>query len=435
MLRHRAEVQGARHLNPRGLIRRHPGGDDDRDQARGRGGCNLPGCDFEAVYADENVERRDRLAHGRHEQSGQREGRRDAERHPRQAEEQRLTEEEQADFAARGAHGPQDADLTPPPDDGGGDRVVNEEHAHQQRDEAQRRQVELEAREHLADLLAAPRRRCDRHIARHQRAQALGHGFRVCVLLHHDLHGIESSGLAEEFLRPAYVHRGGPHVRGGVGVVRLKDESCPQGLGPPGRRDAQFRVAPETELRREVLRQRDRVPFAQPRFDIHGGAVRPDHAEGLEGRIGERVDAEQADVFTRVVGQGEQALDDRRGRGHTRHRGQRGQEGVGKRPANLEVRLAREQFHPGAERAVRALVRDHDREEHAHAESDAEDVEEGQQAVARRVPDDLAGQEPRPVAGHAACRPGRTAASCRARCRARTSRSEASFAPSFARIR
>ena len=167
--------------------------------------------------------------------------------------------------------------------------------------------------------------------------------------------------------------------------------------------------------------QSDGVALAQPGFDIDGRAVRPDHAEGFERRVGERIDTEEAEVFAGVIGQGEDALHDGGGRGDAGNFRESGEEGVVERSAHFEVGFAGEEFNAGAKRAVGAVVGDHDRQEDADTEGHAEDVERGEEFVAPGVAQDLPEQDGRPVARHGSVPGTATAASCRARCSSRTS--------------
>ena len=123
-----------------------------------------------------------------------------------------------------------------------------------------------------------------------------------------------------------------------------------------------------------------------------------------------------------MIGQGEDSLHDGRGGGDPGDGGQSGEEGFVERTADFEVRFAGQKFDPGAERAVRAVVGDHDGEENAHPEGHAHHIHRGQQLVAPGVAQDLTQQNRRPVAGHFSAPGSATAASCKARWRACTSR-------------
>ena len=91
------------------------------------------------------------------------------------------------------------------------------------------------------------------------------------------------------------------------------------------------------------------VALAQPRFDIDRCAIRPDHTEGLEGRIGKRVDAEDAEVFAGMIGESEEALHDWCGGGDAWDFCQRGEERFVERSADFEIGFAGEEFDTGAE--------------------------------------------------------------------------------------
>ena len=435
MLHRGAEVEGAGDLHFGRFAGGDPRGGEDGDEAGRRGGGDLPWGDGEVFDADEDVERGDGFADRADEESGQREGGQNAEGDAGQAEDKGFAEEEGADFAARGADGAEDADLAAGAHDRGGHRVVDEEHPDEERDEAEGGEVELETGQHFADLFAALLRGGNDHIGGHEGACGGCHGVRVGVFGEEDLDRIEFADFAEQFLRPANVHRGGADVRERGGVVGLEDETDPEAGGASLRVDAEDVALFESELLRELAGQRDGVALAQPGFDVDGCTVGPNHAEGFEGRVGEGIDAEQAEVFAGMIGQGKDSLHDRCARGHPGNGGQGGEEGFVERTADFEVRFAGQKFDAGPERAVGAVVGDHDGEENAHPEGDAHHIHRGQQLVAPGVAQDLAQQDGRPVTGHV-CETGpATAASCKARWRACTSRSPETLALFSARLR
>ena len=82
----------------------------------------------------------------------------------------------------------------------------------------------METREHFADLLAALLRGGDDDIARDNPADGLRHRGGVRAVRQKNLHRIESARGAEQFLRPADVHRRGADVGQRGGVIRFEDE-------------------------------------------------------------------------------------------------------------------------------------------------------------------------------------------------------------------
>ena len=435
MLHGGAKVEGAGHLHAGGFAGGDPRGGEHGAESGSGGGGDLPRGDGEVFDADEDVERADGFADGADEEAGQGEGGEDAEEDAGEAEDEGFAEEEKTDFAARGADGAEDADLAPGAHDGGGDGVVDEKHADEERDEAEGGEVELEAGEHFPDLLAALLRRGDEDIGGHEVPGGVRHGGRVGPGREQHGHGVKLSDGAEEFLRPSDIHRRGADVGEGGGVVGFEDEADAHFGGASVGYHAKGVAGLEIELLREGAGHGDGVAFAQPDFNVDGRAVGPDHAEGLERRVGERIDAEDAEIFAGVVGEGEESLDNGGGGGDAGDFRQSGKQGFVEGSAHFEIGLAGEEFDAGAERAVRAVVGDHDGEENADAEGHAGDVERGEELVPTVMAQHLPEKDGRPVARHFSARWAATAASWRTRWSWRISRSSEILVPSSARER
>ena len=83
----------------------------------------------------------------------------------------------------------------------------------------------MEAGQHFSDLLAALLRRGDDDIGWHEGARGGGYGGGVGVFGEKKLNRIESADSAEQFLRPADVHRGGADVGQRGGIVGFEDKA------------------------------------------------------------------------------------------------------------------------------------------------------------------------------------------------------------------
>ena len=108
---------------------------------------------------------------------------------PTRAEQAGFTEKQAPNFGPRCANRAQDADLHTPPGDGSGDGVVNQEHADEERNHAQRREIQLERGEHVLHLETAPPRRLGAHAVGQKRVQLFGDGGRIRRIIEEQLNG------------------------------------------------------------------------------------------------------------------------------------------------------------------------------------------------------------------------------------------------------
>jgi hypothetical protein len=194
----------------------------------------------------------------------------------------------------------QRADDGPALDDGEGDRVVDQEHAHYQRQQAERGQVQPEGVGEALHALAAGARLDDRGAGRQDGADAVEQGAAdLGPLVGDEVNMAQPTGHVEQLLGGADVHdrqavQGAPAAL--VGRVQdAGDAHRPSRVaGPQGERIAQAqsvarcrlltdeqRVGPDEEVRQIVLAQGG---VALPQIAAEWGfgeGVHPQYAQGL----------------------------------------------------------------------------------------------------------------------------------------------------------
>jgi hypothetical protein len=123
-----------------------------------------------------------------------------------------------------------------------------------------------------------------------------------------------------------------------------------------------------------------------------GAVVGGEDLTSEEGEIGEEFDADDAEMFAGVIGEGDVGLNEGGGGGHARVLGNRGKEGffevVSRGRADFEVAFSGDDIDPGAEAFGGGVVGDLDGEVDGDAESDGEDVKEGDEPVSGGVSKD-----------------------------------------------
>ena len=112
-------------------------------------------------------------------------------------------------------------------------------------------------------------------------------------------------------------------------------------------------------------------------------------AEGAEGVGGEDIDAEDSEVFTGVVGEGNDAFDLAGGGADAGLFCEGGPEGFGDVAADFELGFAGDEIDAGGEGAVGAVIGDLDRDVDGDSEGDAEDVEKAYLARIKDIRPDL----------------------------------------------
>ena len=137
-------------------------------------GRELVGVLRDAVdVADQRADRRGDAARDQHAEH-------QAAERSDQAGDRALAEKQPADLPARRAERAQDADLRSPLRHRDGERVVDDEHPDEEREQARDADHHRVGREHRLELLAAARRRLDLEAGTEQRAElALGLGDRA----------------------------------------------------------------------------------------------------------------------------------------------------------------------------------------------------------------------------------------------------------------
>ena len=359
------------------------------DQERGR--------ERHAVDALEQVEVLHRGRDAAQLDAGGEPAERDPERRSRRSEERGLPQQEREHLPAGRPQAPQDADLLAAPHHGRLRAAVDQEPAHEQADEGQRREVHAERGEQPRGLGDPLLRRGDPDPGAETGLEPRRHAGGVGARDEEQVDLVEPARGPEERLGLGDVHHGEPPARERAHLAEVHERPDAQ-RGPPRTRRDPDRVAHlPAALRRQLRRHRN--PPGRPEGPGQRAALSlPGHAHR-----GEQVDAQHLQEERRAAlhrGLGPRQRD---GGGHARLGERDRVERLGKAravPDHRERRVPAHRPHRALERAERALVEDADGEHRAHAQRDPEDGEQEQPPPGA----ELGAQRPLEVARHARSR-------------------------------
>ncbi len=160
----------------------------------------------------------------------------DAKHAPDRSGDPGFRQEKEPDLGAARTEGAEGADLGAAADDGGRDRVVDQEHPDEKRDETQRAQIQLESAEHGLDLLTASGGRGNRYVAGNDFLQSGGSRLeRLRIDEEKDRRQLARS--TEKLLRPADVHRDRARIQARGSVLGIDHEEWIERARPAVRED------------------------------------------------------------------------------------------------------------------------------------------------------------------------------------------------------
>ena len=398
-----AATQGLDGLHPRGLEGGGHGGEDARPQAEGHGLRDGRRRERRAGDGEDVVEVVDRLGDQADGTLAEQPAEAEAEERAHRRGGRRLQEHEGEDLAPGRAEEAQRADHRAPLDDAEHHGVVDEEHADDEGEEAERGQVQLEGLGELGHGRGLLARRGD--------PRALGEERRDPGDLRvgrDQVHASQVVAQGEEPLRGAHVHQH-DRLEGGrlLGGARVGDPGHLEGLDPVLDLQSQRAADPQAVARGEG-RPDDGGPRVHEDARDAGLGERAAAQVVAEGGVREEVEAEDVQRLAVEVERPGVALDDRRARPDPRldpdaaegvlgHAGRPAEHLVGGAPGH--------RLRAAPEAGLRAGVREVDGDHDGDAEGDAEDHEAGVERPADEVAQ--AGEEER--AGHGGRDGGRAA--------------------------
>ena len=174
-----------------------------------------------------------------------------------------LSEKQPSNLSPRGAERTQNPDLRPPLRDGDRERVVDDEHPDEQREEARDVHHHRVGGEHRFELLPTARRRIDLETGPEERAQLLLAFGDPAARSQREIDAIELTAAAEHLLRGVDVHDGEVATERARQPGRFHDAADREPLHPAHRAECQLAVHAEMVLLREGSRQHDRVGLGQ----------------------------------------------------------------------------------------------------------------------------------------------------------------------------
>ena len=396
-----AEAESVNRIHTRRLSGGQPRTEDHGSDPVYCGHGKLPRIEPGAVDAQQDVKRRDRLRHRAGEHAGEQDAASHAHSHAEAAEHTRFAQKQAAHFPARSADGAQDADLHAPPRHGSRDGVVDEEDADEQRDHAQRGEVELESRKHAFDLVTSLAGWLGMQIWWQYAVELRGDRRGAARVVEQQLQGGEMALPAKEFLRPADVHdREICGHRAGL-VSMIEEGGHRRGLAFAVDQQAQVVAELEVVPRGKIRVHGELSAFTHPAFERRTAPLLPD-VEGAEGVAAEQIHAEDVQVFAGPVGKGDLALDEAGDGFHAGLAREHGPERFIHIAAHFELRLARNEIDAGGEGAMRAVVGNLDRQVDRHPQRHAEHIQRCQQRVPPEMAHDVPEEDARELAGHGA---------------------------------
>jgi hypothetical protein len=308
-----ARTQGRHRLDARGLERRKGGrerGGREAHEHALRGGRER---ERRAADGEHVVEVVDRARHQPHCRLPEQVAEAEAEQRSERRARERFGEDQAEELSRRRPERAQGAENPAPLDDAEEHRVVDQEGPDHEREQAQGLQVELERRGELRDGL---RLLVGAHDARGRRQEA-PHGLELASrVLEQQIDVAQPVSHAEEALRVSDVHQQQAVEQiAALGPHRVHDTEDAQLLLAVSGTHAQQRARLEA------------VPLGEGRADQHRLRVREERSEACvrrgsaaqvaaEGRLGQRVDAEDAKRLAAEVESGHDTLHDGRARPH-----------------------------------------------------------------------------------------------------------------------
>jgi len=207
-----------------------------------------------------------------------------------------------------------------------------------------------------------------------------------------ELDAAELTGHAEEILRPTDVHDGEGEVGAGRGVVGMEEAGDGKGVGAAAGADAEGIADAEVVLCGEWDADDHGAVGAEEGFGVEGEVgIGGLEVPSGEGSVGEEVDAGDAEVGFRMVGEGDDSFDQWGGGGDAGCVAESGPYSVGEGepdPANFEMGACGEEVNACLEGADGTAVGRLDSEIDRAAEGDGGDVEEDEEWMAEGIPDD-----------------------------------------------
>ena len=153
------------------------------------------------AHRDNEEEVVDGLRHQLHGAAAQQHTQRQPQQRAYQAEHARLEQDEREDLAAGHAQRAQAAQHRPPLDDAKGDGVVDEEHAHHQRQQTERCEVEAKGARHLVDSAGACRGLAQQRARRQRGADCIQLRRARSDGRHNQVNAVELAHAPQQFLR------------------------------------------------------------------------------------------------------------------------------------------------------------------------------------------------------------------------------------------
>ena len=276
----------------------------------------------------------------------------------------------------------------PAPHHGRRDRVVNEKHSDQQRNQRERGEVELKRAKHPFDLPVAAVRRLDEDVRGQFATQPRDDRVKIRARPHQRGDARELPGVEKILLHIGDVHHAQVLVRAGRIVTEVEDVADMEHPRAGLRLEPQRIADLELEALAQGARDGDDVRIAQEIFHIRRQPLRILQLKRAQRRIGENIDAEQLQIFAGIISEARHILHRRRGGDNIGIVVDNGPRLLIKAQAvanHLEVRLARHDIDRGAKRLQRAVVDDLHRQKNGHAQRDADNVQRRECRMPREV--------------------------------------------------